>query len=173
MAFVNSTPFPVCLPCFLFTMIWNKNKIRCIDAPKYAIFTHRNIPESEKYIWIIRNVHEVSILFYDWVSCNQTFGCLRLYGDSRVSRAQPRINAYEILLQHDWLLFSHSHSQLSYHITDRLLAAGNHSWKNLWNWPNNLWEIARTNFVEKNRTKTIRSSVKNGRPYKNVIIIVL
>ena len=70
----------------------------------------------------------------NWVSCNQTFGCLRLYGDSRVSRAQPRINVYEILLQHDWLLFSsrhnrftetHSHLQLSYHITDRLLAAGN------------------------------------------------
>ena len=70
----------------------------------------------------------------NWVSCNQTLGCLRLYGDSRVSRAQPRINAYEILLQHDWLLFfsrhnrfaeTHSHLQLSYHITDRLLAAGN------------------------------------------------
>ena len=71
----------------------------------------------------------------NWVSCNQTLGCLRLYGDSRVSRAQPRINAYEILLQHDWLfIFSrhnrfaetHSHFQLSYHIhvTDRLLAAG-------------------------------------------------
>ena len=28
---------------------------------------------------------------------------LRL-GDSRISRAQPRINAYEILLQHDRLL---------------------------------------------------------------------
>ena len=39
------------------------------------------------------------------VSCNQTLGCLRFYGDSRVSRAQPRINAYEILLQHDWLGF--------------------------------------------------------------------
>ena len=39
------------------------------------------------------------------VSCNQTLGCLRLYGDSRVSRAQLRINAYEILQQHDWLLF--------------------------------------------------------------------
>ena len=57
-------------------------------------------------------------------------------GDSRVSRAQPRINAYEILLQHDWLLIfsrhnrfaeTHSHLQLSYHITDRLLAAGNDS----------------------------------------------
>ena len=39
------------------------------------------------------------------VSCNQTLSCPRLYGESRVSRAQPRITAYEILLQHDWLLF--------------------------------------------------------------------
>ena len=36
--------------------------------------------------------------------CNQTLGCLRLYGDSRDSQTQPRINAYEILLQHDYLL---------------------------------------------------------------------
>ena len=35
----------------------------------------------------------------------ESLGCLRLYGDSRVSRAQPRINAYEISLRHDWLLF--------------------------------------------------------------------
>ena len=40
-----------------------KNKIRCIDAPKYA-FTHGNLPESEKYIWIIKNVHENSRFFY-------------------------------------------------------------------------------------------------------------
>ena len=70
------------------------------------------------------------------VSCNQTLGCIRLYGDSRFSRTQPRINAYEILLLHDWLLFfsrhnrfavtlTHSYLQLSYHITDRLMAAGN------------------------------------------------
>ena len=39
-----------CLPWFE-----TKNKIRCIDAPKYA-FTHRNLPESEKYILIIQNV---------------------------------------------------------------------------------------------------------------------
>ena len=39
------------------------------------------------------------------VSCNQTLDCLRLYGEHRVSRAQPRFNTYEILLQHDWLLF--------------------------------------------------------------------
>ena len=47
-----------------------------------------------------------------------------------------RINAYEILLQNGWLLFfsrhtcnrfaeTHSHLLLLYHITDRLLAAGN------------------------------------------------
>ena len=43
-----------------------------------------------------------SFRLYNLVSCNQTLGCLRLYGDSRVSRAQPRINALELLLQHDW-----------------------------------------------------------------------
>ena len=59
-------------------------------------------------------------------------GYLRLFGDSRVSRAQPDINAYEILLQlHDRIFLdnsfaeTHSHLKLSYHITDRLLAAGN------------------------------------------------
>ena len=115
-------------------MFWNKNKVRYIDAPKYA-FTHRNLPESEKYLKSL--VSFILASRDNWVSCNQTLGCLRLYGDSRVSRAQPRINAYEILLQHDWLLFfsrynrfaeTHSHLQLSYHIhvTDRLLAAGWH-----------------------------------------------
>ena len=124
------TFFRFCVP-----RIETKNKIRCIDAPKYA-FTHRNLPESEKYIWIIQNLESLGsfILLLAWVSWNQTLGCLRLDGDSRVSRAQPRINAYEILLQHNWLLFfsrhnrfaeTHSQLQLSYHITDRLLAAGN------------------------------------------------
>ena len=32
---------------------------------------------------------------------------LHLYGDSRVSLAQPRINANENLQQHDWLGFFH------------------------------------------------------------------
>ena len=31
------------------------------------------------------------------VSWNKTLGCPRLYGDCRVSRARPRINAYEIV----------------------------------------------------------------------------
>ena len=101
---------------------------------------HRNLPESEKYIWMKKS--EKSRFFYISITrqlslyCNQTLGCLRLYGDSRVSRAQPGINAYEILLQRDWLLFfsrhnrfaeTHSHLQPSYHITDSLLAAGNYS----------------------------------------------
>ena len=75
---------------------------------------------------IYPNLKSISELFKMYIksldSCNQTLGCLRLYGDSRVSRAQPRINSYEILLQHDWLLFfsrqnrfakTHSHLQLS------------------------------------------------------------
>ena len=47
-----------CLPWFE-----TKNRIGCIGAPKYA-FTHRTLPESEKYIWIIQNVHEKSRFFY-------------------------------------------------------------------------------------------------------------
>ena len=105
----------------------------------------------------------------NWVSCNQTLDrlCPPL---RRVSRAQPRINANKILLQHDWLflascfwnkrffyftdfeklffyyslisnnifnilplLFSrhnrfaetHRYFQLSYQITDRVLATRN------------------------------------------------
>ena len=81
---------------------------------------------------IYRNLKSISELFKIWKVSILLY--LHLYGDSRVCRAQPRINAYEILLQHDWLLFfsrhnrlaeTHSHLQLSYHITDRLLAAGN------------------------------------------------
>ena len=49
MPFVNSTLFSVLFTIFLVNHDLKKNKIRCIDAPKYA-FTHRNLPESEKYI---------------------------------------------------------------------------------------------------------------------------
>ena len=49
------------------------------------------------------------------VSCNQTLGCLRLYGDSRVYRAQPRINAYDKLLQHDCLLLIGNNRRKSFH----------------------------------------------------------
>ena len=126
------TFFRFCLP-----RIETKNKIRCIDAPKYA-FTQKSTRIWKVYLnySILKSLDSFILALRDnWVSCNQTLGCLRLYGDSRVSRAQSRINAYEILLQHDWLLFfsrhnrfaeTHSHLQLSYHITDRLLAAGNY-----------------------------------------------
>ena len=63
-----------------------------------------------------QNVHEHSFiltLHVNRVSCNQTLGCLRLYGDSWVSGVQPRINAYEILLQHDWLLFFSRHNRFA------------------------------------------------------------
>ena len=44
---------------------------------------------------------------------NQTLGCLRLYGDGPVSRAQPRNNAYEKLLQHAWLSFFFRHNRFA------------------------------------------------------------
>ena len=86
---------------------------------------------------IYPNLKSISELFKMYMKSLDSFIlasriCFRLYGDSRVSRAQSRINAYEILMQHDWLLFfsrhnrfaeTHCHLQLSYHITDRLLAA--------------------------------------------------
>ena len=105
MPLVNSTLFSV-----LFTMFDLKQK-------KKDIFMPRNM---HLHTEIYRNLKSLSELFKIYmksldsfilashvyrVSCNQTLGCLRLYGDSRVSRAQPRINAYEILQQHDWLLF--------------------------------------------------------------------
>ena len=81
-------------------MIRNKNKIRCIDAPKYA-FTHRNLPESKSISELFKMYMKSLDSFIlasrnNKVSCNQTLGCLRLYGESRVSRAQPRINASDI-----------------------------------------------------------------------------
>ena len=59
---------------------------------------------------------------------------------TRLSPPLRRQSTYEILLQHDWLLIfsrqnrfaeTHSHLQLSYHITDRLLAAGNYRFPHL------------------------------------------
>ena len=42
---------------------------------------------------------------------------LHLYGDSRVSLAQPRINANEILQQHDWLGFCSSRFEIKVFFT--------------------------------------------------------
>ena len=141
MTFVNSILFSVLLTMFL---VYHDSKqkikidVHVIDAPKYS-FTHRNLPESEKYIWIFKNVHESLDSFIlasrdNWSRATRHSAVSAFTENSRVSWAQPRINAYEILLQHDWLLFfsrhnrfaeTHSHLQLWYHITDRLLTAGN------------------------------------------------
>ena len=53
------------IPHFFWFYIYHdlKQKIKFIDVPKYA-FTHRNLFESEKYIWIIQNVHEKSWFFH-------------------------------------------------------------------------------------------------------------
>ena len=114
-------------------------KIRCIDASKYAFTQKKIYPNlksiSELFKMYMKSLDSLILASCDnGASCSQTLGCFRLYEDSRVSPAKLRINAYEILLQHDWLLYvsrhnrfaeTHSHLQLSYHITDRLLAAGN------------------------------------------------
>ena len=50
MPFLNSTLFSVLFTIFLVLPSFKtKNEIRCIDVSKYA-FTHRTLPESEKYI---------------------------------------------------------------------------------------------------------------------------
>ena len=108
MPFVNSTLFLV-----LFTMFLVYHEIEA--KIKYDILMlrsmhlHTEIYPNLKRIYQFMKSPDSSILASrdNWVSCNQTLNCLRLYGDSRVSRAQPRINAYEILLQLaiDWLLF--------------------------------------------------------------------
>ena len=117
-------------------MIWNKKSNKMYWCPELCIYTQKSTRIWKVYLNDSKCTWKVSILLYKQSSsCNQALGCLRLYGNSRVSPAQPRINAYEILLQHDWLLiFSrqnrlaemHCRLQLSYHITDRLLAAGNY-----------------------------------------------
>ena len=57
---------------------------------------------SELFKMYMKSLDSFILALHDnGVSCNQTLGCLRLYGDSRISRAQPRINAYKIFLQHD------------------------------------------------------------------------
>ena len=91
-----------CLPWYE-----TKNKIRYFDARSMHLHTeiYPNLKSiSELFKMYMKSLDSFILASRDyWVSCNQTLCCLRLYVDSRVSRAQPRINAYEILLQHDWL----------------------------------------------------------------------
>ena len=42
------------------------------------------------------------ILLYKHHAIIESRATIHLYRDSRVSQTQPRINAYEILLQDDW-----------------------------------------------------------------------
>ena len=121
-------------------------------CPDVRIYTQKSTRIWKVYISELFKMYmKVSILLYS----NQTLGVLRLYGDSRVSPAQPRINAFEILLQYDWLLIfskhnrfaeTHSHLQLSYHITNRLLAAGNNY---LWNFQTRKIKWAMLNLIFK------------------------
>ena len=139
MTFVNSILFSVLFTIFL-VYHDSKQKIKINVLMPRSMHLHTGIYPNLKSISEFFKMYMKSLDCFilaprdNGVSCSQTLGCLRLYGDSRVSRAQPRINAYELLLQHDWLLFfsrhnrfaeTHSHLQHSYHITDRLLAAGN------------------------------------------------
>ena len=76
-----------CLPWFE-----SKNKIRCIDAPMYAIFIHRNLPESEKYIiWSIWN-STWSLDSFIWLSLVQP--------DTRLSPPLRRQSIYTIDIIH-------------------------------------------------------------------------
>ena len=70
----------------------------------------------------------------NWVSCNQTLGCLRFteiveFLERSLASMLMRyccsmIGCY-FFSRHNRFAETHSHLQLSYHITDRLLAAGN------------------------------------------------
>ena len=89
-----------------------KHKIRCIDAPEVCIYT----PQKSTRIWKVylnysKCTRKVSILLYK----HHTIIEPRATRHSAVSAftetvkflecSLALINAYEILLQHDWLLF--------------------------------------------------------------------
>ena len=138
MPFVNST-----LLSFLFTMFLvyhdlKQNKIRCIDAPKYA-FKHRNLPESEKYIWI----HEKSQFVYVIESRATRHSAVSAFTETveflerslalMLMRYCCSIIGCYFFSRQNRFAETHRHLQLSYHISDRLLAAGNeiflqHDW---------------------------------------------
>ena len=70
----------------------------------------------------------------NWVSCNQTLGCLRFTETveflerslaSMLMRYCCSMIGCYFFSRHNRFAETHSHLQLSYHITDRLLAAGN------------------------------------------------
>ena len=106
-----------------------KNKIRCINAPKNA-FTHRNLPESEKYMWIIQNEHEKSRFFYISIKRWQPDTRLSppLRRQSNFSSAASHQCLWDIaaaLLDGFFIDIIGSQKHIPTYNTDRLLEAGN------------------------------------------------
>ena len=121
--------FRFCLPFFLFTMIWNKQKKMywCFEV---CIYTQKSTRICKVYLNYSKCTCKVSILLYKHHAIIES----RATRHSAVSAFTEIVEFLKLLLQHDWLLifsrhnrFAETHSvlQLSYHITDRLLAAGN------------------------------------------------
>ena len=104
-------------------------------CPEVCIYAQKSTRIWKVYLNYSKRTWKVLASRDNWVSCNQTLGCLRLYGDSQVSRAQPRIKLMRyccsmigcyFFSKNNRLAETHSYFQLSYQITDRLLAAGNY-----------------------------------------------
>ena len=133
-------------------------------CPEVCIYTQKSTQIWKVYVNYSKCTWKVSIILYKHHAIIESratrhSGYLHIYGDSQVSRA----HAYEILLQHDWLLiFSrhnkfaemHSHLQLSYHITDHFLAAGN----NILNNKRQTGFIGHLNIRDSTRTSCQQSS---------------
>ena len=102
--------------------------------PKYA-FKHRNLPESERYIWIFQNVHGKSRFVYIIGSRATRHSAVSpLRRQSSISSAASHLCLWDIaaaclavnfFCRQNRFAETHRHLQLSYHITDRLLTAGN------------------------------------------------
>ena len=75
-----------------------KLKIRRLDAPNYA-FTHRNLPGSEKYIWMVKNLHEKSRFFY--ISITRLSS--RVQPDTRLSPFLRRQSSFSSAASHQCL----------------------------------------------------------------------
>ena len=86
MHFVNSTLFSV-----LFTTNWNKKLNKMYWCPEVCIYTeiYPNIWKVYLNYSNLKNLDSFILASRDnWVSCNQTLGCLHLYGDRRVLHEQ-------------------------------------------------------------------------------------
>ena len=135
-AFVNSTLFSVLFTMFL---VYHdlKQKIK-----QDVLMPRRNLRESEKYIWIIQNVYENSRFFYITESHATRHSAVSAFTEAveflERSLASMRMRyccrMIGFFSRHNRFAEMHSHLQLSYHITDRLLAAGNNNYWLHENW---------------------------------------